>query len=565
MIVSALVKRYEDTQDIPIGWQLRDVSYALDIDESGRLLGIVSLEKIEGKKKERRKILMPIEPPGRTSGIKAAFLCDNASYLLGLDSKRGQEKFNESAELHLTVFEGVHSPVTNAILAYFRSGIPKNTPALTDIAAIEKATLVFQVNGKFVGFDDTDARRAWDMYYKDEMEEKSLCLVTGKQDSPEMTHATIKLYGGQTSGSYLISANQDSFTSYGKTIKHRAADVGKYAAFAYTTALNALLRDEKHRKRIGGDTLVYWAEKGGEDDEEFFGSVYDPPKADEDAELEAAMKRITRGRIAVDPTLTRIFHILCLSPNAARINARFFLQCEFGDLICNIKAHYDRLSIASDNRTPYHFLPMWLIMSETTVTGASSDAMPLLGGQLLRSVLANADYPLTLYNAILTRIRAGTPVTQTKAAVIKAILIQNKVFNESEVTTVSLNENSSNQPYVLGRLFATLEQLQRGSADGPLNRTIFDSYFTSACMNPANVFSTILRLSSHHLAKLRKTKPGYAVTLDKRIAELMGKLSEDKTFPTSLNTGDQGRFILGYYHQKAFRKSIDEEDSHDEQ
>jgi len=208
---------------------------------------------------------------------------------------------------------------------------------------------------------------------------------------------------------------------------------------------------------------------------------------------------------------------------------------------------------------------MWLILSETTVTGTASDAMPLLVSQLLRSTLTNADYPLTLYNAILTRIRAGTHVTQTKAAVIKAILMKNKAFNESEVTTVSLNENSSKQPYVLGRLFATLEQLQRGAADGQLNRTIYDSYFTSACMNPANVFSTIIRLSSHHLAKLRKTKPGYAVTLDKRIAELMEKLNEEKPFPTSLNTGDQGRFILGYYHQKAFRKSSNEEEISDEQ
>jgi len=565
MIVSALVKRYEDTKDIPIGWQLRDVSYALEIDESGRLLGITSLEATEGKKRIKRRLLMPVEPTGRTSGVKAAFLCDNASYLLGLDSKRGQEKFNASAELHSTVFEGIDSPAISAILAYFRSGIPKITPDMTDIAAVENATLVFQVNGEFVGYNDIDARRAWDMCYENKTEDQSLCLVTGKQDSPEMTHATIKLYGGQTSGSYLISANQDSFTSYGKTTKQRAADVGKYAAFAYTTALNALLRDEKHRKRLSGDTLLYWAEKGCEDDEELFGNVFDPPKADEDSELEAAMKRVAQGGTVHDPSLTRNFYLLCLSPNTARINVRFFLQCEFGDLINNINDHYDRLAIVSDNRTRYRFLPMWLILSETTVTGAASDATPLLGGQLLRSVLTNVDYPLTLYNAILTRIRAGSPVTQTKAAVIKAILMKNNVFKESEVATVSLNENSSKQPYVLGRLFATLEQLQRGAADGQLNRTIHDSYFTSACMNPENVFSIILRLSSHHMAKLRKTKPGYAVTLDRRITELMDKLNEEKPFPSSLNTGDQGRFILGYYHQKAFRTNNNEEEKNDEQ
>jgi CRISPR-associated protein Csd1 len=84
-------------------------------------------------------------------------------------------------------------------------------------------------------------------------------------------------------------------------------------------------------------------------------------------------------------------------------------------------------------------------------------------------------------------------------------------------------------------------------------------------MNPANVFSTILRLSSHHLAKLRKSMPGYAIVLDKRIVKLMDGLNEDEPFPTSLNTGDQGRFILGYYHQKVFKKSNNEEELDNEQ
>ena len=564
MIVSALVKRYEDTRNVPVGWQLRDVSYALDIDNNGCLMGILSLEAAGEKKMEKRKLLMPMEPAGRTSKPKSAFLCDNASYFLGLDSKNGKKKFDVSRERHLQVLDGVHTPAAAAIRAYFNAGIPSNISDFIEIAAVEQATLIFQVDGSFVGYNDEEARNAWDKYYGDEAEDRAVCLVTGKLDSPEKIHSTIKLYGGQSSGSYLISANQDSFMSYGRTTKQRAADIGRYSAFAYVTALNALLKDEKHRKYVSGDTFVYWAEKGGEAEEELFGNVFDPPKANEDAELSVVMERIAKGGMAVDPSLTRKFYLLCLSPNAGRISVRFFYQCDFGSLMRNIQEHYDRLAIVSDGRTPYRFLPLWLILSETTVKETASDASPLLGGQLLRSILTGADYPLTLYNAILTRIRAGSPVTQAKAAVIKAILMKNKSFKESEVTTVSLNEESSVKPYVLGRLFATLEQLQRGAADGQLNRTIHDSYFTSACMNPESVFSAILRLSSHHMAKLRKTKPGYAVTLDRRIAELMGKLDVEKPFPSSLGVDDQGRFILGYYHQKAFRKNNGEEESGNE-
>jgi len=541
MIISALVKRYEDTKDTPLGWQQREVSYALNIDPNGQLVGINSLEVVNGKKREKRKLLMPIEPPGRTSGIKAAFLCDNASYLLGIDSKRGQEKFKNSGELHKRILEGVQTPAAKAIVAYFEAGIPRNTADFIELKVIEKAVLIFQVDGKFVSFDHEEERSAWDKCYEKEAEESILCLATGKQDSPEMTHSTIKLYGGQSSGSYLISANKDSFTSYGKTVNDRASEIGKYAAFAYVTALNALLKNEKHRKYFGGDTLVYWAEKGGEAEEELFGNIFDPPKLDEDAELSAAMERIVNGNKVIDPSISRIFYLLCLSPNAARISVRFFYQCEFGNLIQNISEHYDRLEIVSDNRTPFRLIPLWLILSETTVKGSASDAQPLLAGQLLKSILTGVDYPLTLYNAIVNRIRAGAAVTQTKAAVIKAILTKNKSFNESEVTTVSLNEKSMIKPYVLGRLFSVLERLQE-KANG--TATIQSRYFTSACINPGSVFPTLLRLSVHHSAKLDNP-----VFFEKLKTDLLGRLDDVIPFPTTLKLDDQGRFILGYYHQ----------------
>jgi len=140
-------------------------------------------------------------------------------------------------------------------------------------------------------------------------------------------------------------------------------------------------------------------------------------------------------------------------------------------------------------------------------------------------------------------IRAGEPINRTKAATIKAILIKN--YKESEVTTVELNEQTGNKPYVLGRLFAALEQLQYRSSGGSISATIRDRYFASACANPKNAFPTLLKLSMHHTAKLDNS-----TFFEKLKGELLCKLDTESPFPAALNMEDQGKFILGYYHQK---------------
>jgi CRISPR-associated protein Csd1 len=114
---------------------------------------------------------------------------------------------------------------------------------------------------------------------------------------------------------------------------------------------------------------------------------------------------------------------------------------------------------------------------------------------------------------------------------------------------VSLNEESDNRAYVLGRLFAVLEKAQRDANPG-INSTIKDRYFTSACTTPSSVFPTLLKLYQNHLEKIRKAEKGQAIHDDKLVCGLMGKLKvEQDPFPAHLFLNDQSIFILGYYHQ----------------
>ena len=57
----------------------------------------------------------------------------------------------------------------------------------------------------------------------------------------------------------LVSFNAPAFESYGKEQSYNAP-VGKYAEFAYTSALNYLLAQREYTFSIGDSIIVYWAE-----------------------------------------------------------------------------------------------------------------------------------------------------------------------------------------------------------------------------------------------------------------------------------------------------------------
>jgi CRISPR-associated protein Csd1 len=273
-----------------------------------------------------------------------------------------------------------------------------------------------------------------------------------------------------------------------------------------------------------------------------------PEESDTD-KLTAIMEKTARGQY-VDIENIRMdkrFHLLCLSPNAGRISVRFYYEDRFGEILNNLVQHYRDIEIVSPKNGKFKYLPPWVLLSETTVSKKSGDVAPLLGGQLMASILKGTSYPMTLYQAILTRVRANEEVNRTKAAIIKAVLTRSQRNgnreNKKEVITVSLNEQSNDKPYVLGRLFSVLERLQVQSA-GNLNTTIRERYFASACANPRSVFPTLLKLSMHHSAKLDN-----AIFFEKLKTDLIGRLDEEEPFPSALTLADQGRFIIGYYHQ----------------
>lgn len=588
MILQALTAYYEQLVrqgklSAP-GWDDNfKVSYELRLNDAGQLLRVVPLltEKTVGKKTvlAPRAMRVPAHEK-RSSGFAANFLCDNSTYLLGADEKgkpeRSADCFKACAKLHHAILDGVDSPAARALLAYFDSWDPAQAATNPLLQKQWKeitgnANLIFGYEAadhshSFVN-DDPAIQNAWQTHYNDRSADSDMgqCLITGKYAPIERTHPNISgVPGAQSSGAALVSFNAPAFCSYG----HEQGDnapVSKYAAFAYTTALNRLLADRSHCKHVGDTAILCWAENAEpvyQDAMSMFLFGADEAAGIQESDVQAALKRLSAGQtvpfLEKELSPDQHFYLLGLAPNIARLSVRFFLRDTFGSFAQNLQKHADEMEIDCSEKEKFRSLPIWAVVNETTrtVPGQPAKPSPQLAGDLLRAVLTGGRYPATLLNGVTLRIRAEQNVTRGRAAVIKAYYLRNYPTElNKEVYTVSLNE-TTNVPYLLGRLFSVLEAVQKAANPG-INTTIKDRYFNAACATPGMSFPTLLRLSQKHL---RKLNDGLATHYDKQITELMAQLPESG-FPARLSLPDQGKFTIGYYHQtqKRYVKKNEEE------
>lgn len=575
MILQALTRYYEDLlsrgEIAAPGWAPAKISLALYINENGELTQIVPtmVEGTKGKKTVMQPQLMVLPAAvKRTVSIASNFLWDNSAYLLGIDQKgkpeRSRECFAAAAKLHHAVLDSVDSPNARAILAFFDTWEPERAaehPAL--IRQLDDVTaggnLVFRVDGRKVE-EDAAIREAWQRYRDGgESGVKMQCLVTGKEDEIAAVHPSVKgVRDAQSSGAALVSFNAPAFCSYGREQNYNAP-VGKYAAFAYTAALNHLLADSDHVQHIGDTTVVCWAEGADDAYPGFFSAVIGGGTYGglSDNDLRAALKRLANGLpcddLGVDPN--RPFYILGLAPNAARLSVRFFLRDSFGKLMENVNAHYERMEIVRPAYEKFNYLPLWSLLRETVNLNSRDKApSPAMAGATARAIFSGARYPASLLEAVMLRIRAERDITWGKAAIIKAYYLKNPHEDcPKEVLTVSLNEASTNPAYTLGRLFSVYEAVQQAANQG-INATIKDKYFNSAAAMPASIFPVLNNLCQKHLRKLDARQHVY---YDKQIMKLKGVLNEN--YPARMTLAQQGSFDLGYYHQTQKRYTKKEE------
>lgn len=570
-ILASLAKAYERLPDAPpFGYSMQNIGVIVGLNEDGSVASVSPWFDGEGRKRKPRPMQVP-QPVKRTVAIAPNFLWDKTAYVLGVtagEGKRTAEEHTAFKDYHEKALTGADDVGLKALLLFLRQWTPDQfaSPPWSDDLKDQNVVFVLETERRQNRWlhERQAAREAWGRLSGGDGENAQICLVTGQPGPIARLHPAIKgVWGGQSSGGSIVSFNLDSFTSYG----HEQGDnapISDYAAFAYTTALNIYLADRKHRLQIGDASTVFWADSEDAEAaaraEALFPEFFDPAKDDADTakDIKILLERLRKGNQDLGDELAleagelarKIekgvrFHVLGLAPNAARISIRFYHESDFGELAKSYRRFIDDMRIEPPGRDPYP--PLWRYLIETAVLGKRENVPPNLAGEWMRSILNGTDYPLTLLTAVLSRIRADGEINALRASILKAILTRNY---ERKVPVALDPTMTDSKGYLLGRLFAVYEEIQRAALGGNVNATIKDKFYGSASATPRKVFGFLESSSANHLAKVRKLNYGRAVNLQKLQEEIMDLMEPSKApYPAFFSADEQAFFGLGYHHQ----------------
>ena len=574
MILKALYDYYHRCGNLPKqGTELKEIGFLIVIDKDGNFL---RFEDRRIDKKQAQKFLVK-KHVGRTSALAANFLYDNSGYVFGYSEK------GDSSEQYQTFKRKVES-------------IYEAHPDNLDIAAVRRfyqheqsfilsqiqrdplwGEIVKNLNKKYSTFSflidgDTiivaEKAELFDEYSEAEVDEGKVCIISGKKGAVVETTTATMIPGSQATAKLVAFQVSSGYDSYGKT-KGGNAPISEEAEFAYTTALNHLLAsDSRNKFLIGSRTFLFWASKNdeaGQKAEDGFFSLFGFNEQSDDpnwniGQVRKVFEAIYKGTLK--SSSEDIFYILGLAPNAARIAVTYWAEIplrQFAETICR---HFDDMEVIDTRSEKKPYMNLRNIISTVTLGGKASDATPNLPEAVVKSIFEGLPYPQTLFASCIRRIRAESgekdknAVHITRAAIIKAYL--NRLKNNEQKIKVMLDKENTNQGYLCGRLFAVLDKIQEEANN---QHSIRERYMNAASSTPAAVFSTILNLSNHHVENLKNE--GRKIYFDKLKQEIISKIDANG-FRPQLDLQDQGRFFIGYYHQRQDFFTKNEENNNEE-
>ncbi len=573
MILQALTHYYHRKCDDPdpaqrlpaFGLEQKEIPFVLEITSEGELIQLRDTRSLNGKKKVGQIFRVP-QGIKKTSGVAANLLWDTLEYVLGVDTKGKPERTAEQHAAFVARLEALPPSALGdvgiqAVLSFLRR------LNLTELEAQPAWTQALEANAvmsfRLHGDGDLVCQRPAVMKAALNVptqadEPFAMCLVTGDAAPVQRLHASIKgVWGAQSSGANIVSFNARAFESYGKTERQgENAPVSQAAAFAYTTALNHLLhKDSGQRIQVGDASTVFWADKDSEFESAAANIFGEPPKDDPDRGAHAVqtlLSAMQTGKAGGLDDDENYFHMLGLAPNAARISVRFYHRLKLYEMGERIRDYFKDLELMRGPNDP-QYPSLFKLLAAVAVQNKADNIPPNLGGAIVDAVFAGPDvpYPSLWLNTAVSRSRAEQTPNYLRAAAIKACL--NRQIRRASLTTSNplpekeflpmLDLSNPNPAYRMGRLFAALEKIQEESSPG-LNATIRDRYYGAASSTPVVVFTTLLRLKNSHLKKL---SVGRGLWFEKLIGEILETVID---FPRHLQLPDQGRFALGYYHQR---------------
>lgn len=570
MILKALYDYYQRSGEevAPLGLEYKQIGFIIVLDKDGHFL---RFEDRRLDKKSAQQFLV-MKSVGRSSAPVANYLYDNSQYVFGYSDKGdldSMRKYFDTFKSKVAEIYEMYSEnkAIQAVYAFYQQEPSAMVEAMQqdalwdDIAknlSKKYSTFSFLIDG------DTEIvaskRDLMNLVTPEDTVEGKLCLVTGKHSKTvEVTTATM-IPGSQATAKLVAFQVNSGYDSYGKT-KGNNAPISEDAEFAYTTALNHMLRSDSHNKfMVGNRTFLFWASSASqaakESEDSLFALLGRPETDDDDPNRRIELVRSTfmaiyNGKLSADKDDR--FYILGLAPNSARIAVVYWSEMPLRDFAGVISRHFEDMEMVDIRKEKKPYVGLHSILGSVTLGGKSSDAIPNMPDAVVKSIFQGLPYPISLFQACIRRVRAEQSINVVRAAIMKAYLNRLNDNNHKNIKRM-LDKENNNQGYLCGRLFAVLENLQYAANK---QDSIRSSYMNAASSTPAAVFSTILKLSNSHYGKLLKENKGLAVFFDNQKKEIMAMIQD---FPTTLDLGDQGRFFLGYYHQKCYRENKETEE-----
>lgn len=472
MILRALYDYYQRCSDLPaLGMELKQIGFLIVISKDGRFV------RFEDRRidKNKAQLFLVKKSVGRSSAPVANYLYDNSQYVFGysdkgdMDSMRKyydtfkakiQDIYNVAPEnddikaIHAFYLQEPHNIIEEMQQDPLWEDIVRNLnkkystfsfliEGQTDIVASKKNITNLLDNGEGVG--------------------TSICLVTGNLSTNVETTTATMIPGSQATAKLVSFQVKSGYDSYGKE-KGNNAPISEEAEFAYTTALNHMLRDASHNKfSIGTRTYLFWASSDSEaaqaSENSLFAIFGKPGNDDPNRRIELVKQTfmsIYNGKLTSKKDDK--FYILGLAPNAARIAVVYWAEVPLCEFARTISRHFEDMEIIDTRMERRPYTGLHALLGAITLGGKSSDVTPNLPDAVVKSIFQGLPYPALLYQSCIRRIRAEQSLTITRVAIIKAYL--NRLKNNNTKIEVMLDKENNNQGYVCGRLFAVLDKIQ---------------------------------------------------------------------------------------------------------
>lgn len=605
MLVQALAEyahTYLRDQLADPAFEEKPVPYAIEIDEAGRFLGIRErvreVTRGEGKKaktfKQAEPLLVPKSPVNRNTGVHPLLACDALDYVLGPYLEVWTEAKDEPKHLahHESFVDLIRAAADQTGDSALRASARfYETPSAVEAARAEMrnkkpragSMVVLSVRPSGIAPDDPGGpaigreviREHWRQHYRAHFGQRhakggmGMCLACGKEGPLAVTHEKVKglgRLGGQGSGVLLMSFDKEAFRSYGWD-RNANSPVSPDCAAAYVLALNDLLKLGEHRQGLSRDKVLrtrtdcagvgflYWTRESCDDD---LFAIVENPRSEDVAKLLGSP--FAGSQAAADAVDANAFYLLAVSGNGGRLAVRDWFFDSLTNIRRNLANWFKDLRIVDVLHKGVISDPprLWNLLASLCPSRVEPDdavnaerAMRLVqralrGTPLNRSILAAAMRRL--------RVACGADRLRPERVGLVRMCVNDLLRVEGKgdrPMTESLDPNQDHPAHICGQLLAVYDGLQY-QAQGDVGVTVADRYYGLACTFPRLAFPKIETLARAHLRKLRRDKPAAAVAIGRRLDELTERLeTHGAKYPGQLSLEDQGRFVIGFHHQKS--------------